>query len=129
MCDSPTVTETGSATKQGYLFERKGGRVLQTWVRKYYAIDGEELICTTRGPKKDDDMPTTYNLRVCSVKLADNADRRFCFELISPNRILTLQAENEQDMQDWVHCLREANQLALNSDKAMPEMLTMGKVQ
>ncbi|KAI8140342.1 hypothetical protein BJV82DRAFT_623559 [Fennellomyces sp. T-0311] len=123
--DSPLapIHPSGTVSKSGYLFERRGGRVLQSWVRKYYVIDGEELKCTHRGPKqpKDDDLPTSYNLRVCSVKLTDSYDRRFCFEVISPSRIIVLQAENEQDMQDWVQSLRMANQMALNSDNAMPE--------
>lgn len=43
-------------------------------------------------------------------------------------RILVLQAENEQDMQEWVDCLRMANQMALNSDNAMPEPTTSSRV-
>lgn len=38
-------------TKSGYLFERRGGRVLQSWVRKYYSINGEDLVCTVRGQR------------------------------------------------------------------------------
>ncbi|KAI9499234.1 hypothetical protein BDB00DRAFT_795963 [Zychaea mexicana] len=119
---------SSSVSKSGYLFERRGGRVLQSWVRKYFIIEGEELKCTYRGPKqpKDDDLPTSYNLRVCSVKLTDGYDRRFCFEVISPSRILVLQAENDQDMHEWVNRLRMANQMALNSDNAMPEPATSG---
>ncbi|KAI8072662.1 hypothetical protein BC940DRAFT_121563 [Gongronella butleri] len=114
-----TNSSTGNHGKSGYLFERKGGRVLQSWVRKYYTIDGEDLICTSRGPKsKDEDQPVSYNLRVCSVKTSDSYDRRFCFELISPMRVIVLQAENERDMMEWVDAVRTANQLALNSDKA-----------
>ncbi|KAJ8659588.1 hypothetical protein O0I10_004566 [Lichtheimia ornata] len=117
-------SRSGPVAKAGYLFERRGGRVLQTWVRKYFTIEGEELHCTMRGPKpKDDDLPSSYNLRVCSVKLTDSYDRRFCFEVISPSRVLVLQAENEQDMLDWVQSLKAASQMALNSDKAMPEPL------
>lgn len=37
--------------------------------------------------------------------------------------VLVLQAENEQDMLDWVQSLKSASQMALNSDKAMPEPL------
>jgi Arf-GAP/coiled-coil/ANK repeat/PH domain-containing protein len=52
------------------------------------------------------------------VKLTESYDRRFCFEVISPNRILVLQAENEQDMNEWVASIRTASQQALNSDNA-----------
>ncbi|CAO3649885.1 unnamed protein product [Cunninghamella echinulata] len=118
-------------TKSGYLFERRGGRVLQSWSRKYYSINGEDLVCTVRGqrPSKEEDMPQTYNLRVCSVKASDSYDRRFCFELISPMKIIVLQAENEHDMQEWIDAIRTANQAALNSDKAPTKSLPTPFVQ
>lgn len=39
---------------------------------------------------KDEDGVQTYNLRVCSVKYSDGYDRRFCFEVISPNRYVNI---------------------------------------
>ncbi|KAG1463467.1 hypothetical protein G6F46_001913 [Rhizopus delemar] len=105
-----------NTSKSGYLFERKNGRVYQSWSRKYYSISNGELISVFRNQKtKDEDGAQACNLRVCSVKLTDSYDRRFCFEVISPTRILVLQAENEQDMNDWVQSIRAASQLALNS--------------
>jgi Arf-GAP/coiled-coil/ANK repeat/PH domain-containing protein len=49
---TPSLAETLPIThKSGYLFERKHGRVYQSWSRKYYTISNGELICTTRNPK------------------------------------------------------------------------------
>ncbi|KAJ2955167.1 hypothetical protein NQZ79_g8792 [Umbelopsis isabellina] len=111
----------GPVSKAGYLFERRSGRMLQSWVRRYFSIDGEDLIVTTRNAKlgRDEDQPTSINLRVCSIRIADNYDRRFTFEIISPSRVIALQAENEADMLDWVNSLKMVNQLALNSDKVL----------
>ncbi|ORE18488.1 ankyrin [Rhizopus microsporus] len=109
---------TAITNKSGYLFERKNGRVYQSWSRKYYSISNGELTSVSRNPKtKDEDGVQTYNLRVCSVKYSDSYDRRFCFEVISPNRVLVLQAENENDMNEWIQSIRTASQLALNSDE------------
>ncbi|KAL0095671.1 hypothetical protein J3Q64DRAFT_1630194 [Phycomyces blakesleeanus] len=120
----PYHNTTENPNKSGYLFERKGGRVMQSWIRKYFSIEGEYLVCSMRNTKtsKDDDQSASYNLRVCSIKLSDSYDRRFCFELISPQRIIVLQAENEKDMHEWVNSLRMVNQKALNSDKAPPPL-------
>ncbi|KAG1452255.1 hypothetical protein G6F56_007867 [Rhizopus delemar] len=74
------------------------------------ALDAENLAA------KDEDGTQMCNLRVCSVKLTDGYDRRFCFEVISPNKILVLQAENEQEMNEWAESIRVASQLALNSN-------------
>jgi hypothetical protein len=41
----------GPVSKAGYLFERRSGRMLQSWVRRYFSIDGEDLIATTRNAK------------------------------------------------------------------------------
>ncbi|KAI8575403.1 hypothetical protein K450DRAFT_262065 [Umbelopsis ramanniana AG] len=111
----------GPVSKSGYLFERRSGRMLQSWTRRYYTIDGEDLVATTRNPKmgREEDQATSMNLRVCSIRVADGYDRRFCFEIISPSRVTVLQAENEQDVLDWVNSLKMVNQLALNSDKTL----------
>ncbi|KAI9013806.1 hypothetical protein CLU79DRAFT_768786 [Phycomyces nitens] len=120
----PYHNTTENPNKSGYLFERKGGRVMQSWIRKYFSIEGEYLVCSMRSVKgsKDDDQSASYNLRVCSIKLSDSYDRRFCFELISPQRIIVLQAENENEMHEWVNSLRMVNQKAINSDKAPPPL-------
>ncbi|KAI8977531.1 hypothetical protein BDF20DRAFT_836322 [Mycotypha africana] len=107
-----------STHKSGYLFERRHGRVYQSWVRKYFTILNGELISTTRNPKpssKEEDGVASINLRVCSVRISDHHDRRFCFEVISPNRVLVLQAENEQQMEEWISSIRTASHAALNS--------------
>ncbi|KAI8885870.1 ArfGap-domain-containing protein [Backusella circina FSU 941] len=113
-----TAKQQNSSNKSGYLFERKHGRVYQTWSRKYFTIHDGELVVTSRKMSKDEDATSSYNLRVCSVKLTDGYDRRFCFEVISPNKILVLQAENEYSMNEWVQSIRTASQQALNSDSA-----------
>jgi hypothetical protein len=35
---------------------------------------------------REEDQATSINLRVCSIRVADGYDRRFCFEIISPSR-------------------------------------------
>jgi hypothetical protein len=41
----------GPVSKAGYLFERRSGRMLQSWNRRYFTIDGEDFVATTRNPK------------------------------------------------------------------------------
>ena len=41
----------GPVSKSGYLFERRSGRMLQSWNRRYFTIDGEDFVATTRNPK------------------------------------------------------------------------------
>ncbi|KAG0184328.1 Arf-GAP with coiled-coil, ANK repeat and PH domain-containing protein 2 [Apophysomyces sp. BC1034] len=129
---APASKAESYTSKAGYLFERKGGRVLQSWTRKYFSIEGEELVCAARNPRpgREEDQSLAYNLRVCSVKLCDGYDRRFTFEVISPMRVpsndytlsvLVLQAETEEEMHEWVDSLKSASQQALNSNKSPPQ--------
>ncbi|GAV60185.1 PH domain-containing protein/ArfGap domain-containing protein/BAR domain-containing protein/Ank_2 domain-containing protein [Cephalotus follicularis] len=45
----------------------------------------------------------TVNLLTSTIKVdADQSDLRFCFRIISPTKIYTLQAENALDQKDWI---------------------------
>lgn len=45
-------------------------------------------------------------LLTASVKECDEEDLRFCFSVLSPNKILTLQAENEAEKQEWIQVIQ-----------------------
>ncbi|CAI2176475.1 13628_t:CDS:10 [Funneliformis geosporum] len=102
-------------TKSGYLFMKRNQRVMQTWTRKYFFISNGQLFCVGRGGKEENEMGSII-LRLCHIKPVDSLDRRFCFEIISPNKTCTLQAENQKDMEDWIFCLQTAAQYSLYSD-------------
>ncbi|KAF9172237.1 ADP-ribosylation factor GTPase-activating protein agd4 [Mortierella sp. AD011] len=121
---------TQSTTKSGYLYKRGPQRVLASWSRRYFKIEGELLSYTTRGPivKSDSDSNMVINLRVCTVKVIENGDRPHMFEVISPMRVHYLQAENLEDMQEWVFCLQNAITAAHNSDQA-PEVRGFGSLE
>ncbi|CAG8470957.1 5444_t:CDS:10 [Ambispora leptoticha] len=106
--------------KSGYLFKKGSQRVLQTWTRRYFTIEGEYLTSCTRNGKvstKEDEDSLSINLRVCHIKPVVNSDRRFCFEIISPMRTYVLQAENQEEMEDWVKCLQTAAKEAIYADQ------------
>ncbi|XP_065872537.1 ADP-ribosylation factor GTPase-activating protein AGD1 isoform X2 [Euphorbia lathyris] len=45
----------------------------------------------------------TVNLLTSTIKVdADQSDLRFCFRIISPMKVYTLQAENAVDQMDWI---------------------------
>ncbi|KAF0389852.1 ArfGap-domain-containing protein [Gigaspora margarita] len=105
--------------KSGYLFMKGNQRVIPSWTRKYFTISKELLnYCSKAGKvSKEDDESASINLRVCHVKPVSNSDRRFCFEVISPMRTYVLQAENQADMEDWIHCLQIAAEEALYANQ------------
>lgn len=58
------------------------------------------------------------DLRVASVREARNADRRFCFEVITPHFTRVYQAPSEEDMKSWIASINNALQSAFESRPA-----------
>ena len=42
------------------------------------------------------------DLRICTVKYADDLERRFCFEIVTPVRSCMLQADSDVLRKKWV---------------------------
>ncbi|KAL5491230.1 hypothetical protein EMCRGX_G016477 [Ephydatia muelleri] len=55
----------------------------------------------------EDYNKTTYvtvadDLRICTVKYAEDQERRFCFEVVTPNKSCMLQADSDAQRKKWV---------------------------
>lgn len=53
------------------------------------------------------------DLRMASVREARNAERRFCFEVITPHYKRVYQATSEEDMNQWILAINNALQSAM----------------
>ena len=42
------------------------------------------------------------DLRICTIKMADDQERRFCFEVVTPARSSMLQADSEALRRTWM---------------------------
>ena len=60
------------------------------------------------------------DLRMASVREARSAERRFCFEVITPQYKRVYQAPSEEDMQSWINALNNALQNAVEG-RAHPQ--------
>ena len=63
------------------------------------------------------------DLRLASVREARNAERRFCFEVITPNYKRVYQATSEEDMNNWINALNNALQSAVEG-RSQPQPFT-----
>ena len=63
------------------------------------------------------------DLRMASVREARNAERRFCFEVITPQYKRVYQAPSEEDMHSWINALNNALQNAVES-RSRPSSFT-----
>ena len=60
------------------------------------------------------------DLRLASVREARNAERRFCFEVITPHYKRVYQAPSEEDMNSWMNSLNNALQSAVEG-RSLPQ--------
>jgi Arf-GAP with SH3 domain, ANK repeat and PH domain-containing protein len=80
-------------------------------------LDQGKLSEYTNWKQKLDLHMDPIDLRVASVREARNADRRFCFEIITPNFTRVYQATSEDDMKSWIYTINNALQSAVESSK------------
>ena len=67
------------------------------------------------------------NLMLCTVRLARDVERRFCFEVVSPFDAIILQAENEDNLQEWMHAIQNAIADQLNSNRTSKTQVQPGE--
>jgi Arf-GAP/SH3 domain/ANK repeat/PH domain-containing protein len=53
------------------------------------------------------------DLRIASVREARNAERRFCFEIVTPQFTRVYQSQSEEDMRNWINSINSALQSAV----------------
>lgn len=69
---------------EGYLFKRTSN-AFKTWNRRWFYMKDNKLYYRKRS---GEDMPTVMedDLAICHVRRLPDTDRRFCFEVLSPNK-------------------------------------------
>ncbi|POR32635.1 Protein csx2 [Tolypocladium paradoxum] len=107
--------------KEGLLWalNRPGGHVdprnlnKQGWHKFWIVLDQGKLSEYSNWKQKLDLHMDPIDLRMASVREARNAERRFCFEVITPNFKRVYQATSEDDMNSWIVSINNALQSAM----------------
>ncbi|KAL5484703.1 hypothetical protein EMCRGX_G021243 [Ephydatia muelleri] len=100
-------------TKSGYLFYAEQRTFGIAWIRLYFVIKDDALVCTEPLKVK---QPIFLHLNLCNVKPSATSDteRNFSFKVTSPTRVILLQADSTQEMQSWIQVMYNAIGHALN---------------
>uniref|UniRef100_A0A674BGN2 Arf-GAP with coiled-coil, ANK repeat and PH domain-containing protein n=1 Tax=Salmo trutta TaxID=8032 RepID=A0A674BGN2_SALTR len=90
---------------EGYLYKR-ASNAFKTWSRRWFSIQKNQLVYQ----KKFKDQPTVVieDLRLCTVKVCVDNERRFCFEVVSPSKSCLLQADSERQQQGWISAVQNS---------------------
>ncbi|KAJ3339750.1 centaurin beta [Gonapodya sp. JEL0774] len=120
-----------SPKKSGYLYKRKVSRLRgASWLRRWWEVDGARVGYVAgvgkgwmggegevEESRAKDFKFVAVDMRLCMVRDMPDADRRFCFELVSPLRGYVLQAENESDFFEWMNAMQQAIGRALHVER------------
>jgi hypothetical protein len=101
--------------KSGYLMKQSQQMKRLVWKRIFFELKGDQFRYFN-GTKWNN-----IDLRLCMVREMKQADRRNCFEIVSPIKTFHLQTDNEYEMFEWISTLQNAIGRALHSERATPE--------
>ncbi|EPS35751.1 hypothetical protein H072_10758 [Dactylellina haptotyla CBS 200.50] len=86
---------------------------------KYWVVLAAGQLCEYSNWKEKLDLHNDpINLRMASVREARNQERRFCFEVITPQYKRVYQATSEDDMNNWIMAINNAVKGMLEGSKS-----------
>ncbi len=114
-------TSAGQFRKEGLLWalSKPGSHIdpkginKQAWHKFWVVLDQGKLSEYSNWKDKLDLHREPIDLRMASVRMARDADRRFCFEVITPQYKRVYQATSEDDMNNWISSINNALQSAV----------------
>ncbi|PYH96996.1 ArfGap-domain-containing protein [Aspergillus ellipticus CBS 707.79] len=123
-----TIGSTGQQRKEGLLWalSRPGSHIdpkginKQAWHKFWIVLDQGKLSEYSNWKQKLDLHMDPIDLRMASVREARNAERRFCFEVITPQYKRIYQATSEDDMANWIRAINNALQSAVEGRGMSP---------
>ncbi|KAL1968470.1 hypothetical protein VTN77DRAFT_1680 [Rasamsonia byssochlamydoides] len=120
----------GPQKKEGLLWalSRPGSHIdpkginKQAWHKFWIVLDQGKLSEYSNWKQKLDLHMDPIDLRMASVREARNAERRFCFEVITPQFKRIYQATSEEDMSNWITAINNALQSAVEGRSVPPSV-------
>lgn len=119
----PTLTLRELINRPGtseICFLSGNSHLLMTYVRFWIVLDQGKLSEYSNWKQKLDLHMEPIDLRMASVREARNAERRFCFEVITPQFKRIYQATSEEDMGHWIRAINNALQSAVEGRSNCP---------
>uniref|UniRef100_A0AAY4EAR7 DCC-interacting protein 13-beta n=1 Tax=Denticeps clupeoides TaxID=299321 RepID=A0AAY4EAR7_9TELE len=108
--------------KAGYLnIRNKTGLVTTAWDRLYFFTQGGNLMCQPRGAVAGG---MVLDLDNSSVMAVECEDRRYCFQITSPNgkTSIILQAESKKEYEEWICTINNISRQIYLTDN--PEVMS-----
>ncbi|CAG8433792.1 11374_t:CDS:10 [Diversispora eburnea] len=116
------LTSSAGRKKEGFLFATSRATQHGTvdpiaknnWHKYWCVLAGGQLCEYSNWKKSLETHNEPINLRFATVREARGADRRFCFEVITPQYRRIYQATSAEDMNSWITVISNAIESLLN---------------
>ncbi|KAK4510225.1 Nudix hydrolase domain-containing protein [Mucor velutinosus] len=107
---------TSKPSKSTGGFDVTGSSV--TWHKYWCVLSGGQLHEYSNWKRQLEPHIDPINLRFATVREARNAERRFCFEVITPHMRRIYQATSEEETQSWIGTIHNSIESVLNGTSA-----------
>ena len=112
----PSMTRNADAVQiEGYLLKRTSS-TFKSWNRRWFIVQNHQLLYVKRSNEKEVTV-MEEDLRLCNARPANEVDRRYCFEILSPTRSHILQADSEDAYKQWLAALQAGIESAHHSNR------------
>ena len=102
----------------GYLFKRSQTNKFKKWTRRWFVLNNSGIFYQSKS-EFNEYKALEIDLRVSKTKLIEDQDRRFQFEIISPNCRIKLQADSQVVCDAWINGINNVfNEALLNMNNA-----------
>ncbi|KAL3136510.1 hypothetical protein ABBQ38_005760 [Trebouxia sp. C0009 RCD-2024] len=115
-----SVASQGSVVvilRQGWLLKRSSN-IRREWKRRFFVLDSLGMLYYYSSKERVDNKKTPYNtvkLLTSTIKAgADEEGLRYCFRVVSPEKVYLLQAEDELDQREWMEAVQGVTACLLN---------------
>lgn len=119
---SPNRQRVGGLEKQGWLNLRTvtGKPTRTVWLRRWFYVKSGIFGWLVQGSRSGGvEESERIGVLLCSVRLANLEDRRFCFEVKTKDTTTILQAETQNELLGWIEAFEIAKQKALEDPSSM----------
>ncbi|KAH0789052.1 ARF GAP-like zinc finger-containing protein [Histomonas meleagridis] len=121
-----SFTHTPAINHEGYLW-KKGSGFTKSWQKRYFICQNHTL-SYFHGTEDSDKPQGILPLLLTTVKPIKDPERRFCFTIISQEKVYVLQALTEWDMNEWIAVIQNNIQYLLDhSGEDIKETTTFTK--
>ena len=113
---TPDKSRPNRSEKQGWLNLRTiTGKPSRTvWIRRWFFVKNGIFSWLVQGSRSGGvEESERIGVLLCSIRPATTEERRFCFEIKTTNHSFVVQADAQNELQDWIGAFETAKQKAL----------------